>query len=287
MSATRGAGSHPIPRDRRATVSDDARRPRSIIPAEGQATPASMANLSLAPSRLFQLRQSRFERVLDPTAEAQTPAEDGAQARDPASEHAAVAESAPESATMPTTHVPPVDQRPPAHREIAGQRENASARANPTASPRSGVGPEARPIDGDKRAKTSRTTSTGQRSQARRHDTSDQRYRASTPKAMPWQCAGLDGPPPSNWDSTLADRIAHLCRRADPSFISWSVTVPLDPRVLPESELHMMLSQDRMQLRFQTQSSYSMGLICDHKQHLVSLLERALPGRREIDVETS
>jgi hypothetical protein len=104
-----------------------------------------------------------------------------------------------------------------------------------------------------------------------------------------WKHAGLAAPAPDHWDRDLADRIALLCKRADKSFQSWSVTVPLDPAVLPDTELSMSLSLERLALRFQTHSSYSLALVTRHKQRLVASLERALPVTfsRDIDVETA
>ncbi len=104
---------------------------------------------------------------------------------------------------------------------------------------------------------------------------------------QPWRLAGLSGPAPDGWSEQLAERVGELCRRADPAIQSWQVTVPLDPKVLPETQLHMALSPERLALRFQTQSTYSFGLVSNHEPHLVRLLRKALPFPRQVDVETT
>lgn len=102
-----------------------------------------------------------------------------------------------------------------------------------------------------------------------------------------WKHAGLPKPAPEDWDLDLAHRVIQLCKRASPSFHSWSVTVPLDPTVLPDTELAMALSPSRLLLRFKTQSAYSMALIRRHEPRLVAMLTQALPPSREIEVELS
>jgi hypothetical protein len=102
-----------------------------------------------------------------------------------------------------------------------------------------------------------------------------------------WKHAGLAKPAPDDWDLDLAHRITRLCQKTSPSFQSWTVTVPLDATVLPDTELHMALSPQRLALRFQTLSPYSMALVTRHKDRLVALLSHAMPASREIDVELS
>jgi hypothetical protein len=107
----------------------------------------------------------------------------------------------------------------------------------------------------------------------------------SLPEA--WRLAGLSCPAPEGWDEDLANRVARLCRRADPAFQSWQVTVPLDPEVLPATELHMALSRERLALRFHTQSPYSQALVSRHSPRLVAMLSRALPQVHDVDLETT
>jgi hypothetical protein len=102
----------------------------------------------------------------------------------------------------------------------------------------------------------------------------------------PWRLAGLDGPAPEFWDGELADRIAMLCRRSPNGLSSWTLTVPLDPAVLPQTELQLALSIERLLLRFHTHSPYSQALVKRHRERLAELLVRALPFEREIDIET-
>ncbi|NRF68489.1 hypothetical protein HLB44_15955 [Aquincola sp. S2] len=96
---------------------------------------------------------------------------------------------------------------------------------------------------------------------------------------------GGDFGPPEDWDLDLAKRIAALCRKADPSFTDWQVTIPLDPAVLPETELFLKLSPHRLLLRFHTQSAYSLQLVSRHRERLFPMLEKAMPYAREIDID--
>ena len=101
-----------------------------------------------------------------------------------------------------------------------------------------------------------------------------------------WRHAGLSGPAPDHWDGELAQRIVSLCRQADPAMQSWTITVPMDPAVLPETELRLAMSPHAMSLRFHTHSPYSQRLVLRHRQRLVAQLAQALPApAREIDVD--
>jgi len=87
------------------------------------------------------------------------------------------------------------------------------------------------------------------------------------------------------WDEELVQAIVTLCVRSDPSFEAWAVVVPMDPRVLPQTELHLSFSRHRMSLRFHTQSAQSVRLLSRHRPSLATMLQQALPGTREIDID--
>ncbi|XDF35972.1 type III secretion HpaP family protein [Paracidovorax avenae] len=100
--------------------------------------------------------------------------------------------------------------------------------------------------------------------------------------AAPARPAAADAPA---WLQDTVQRIAWLCAQADPAFQSWSVTVPMDPAVLPESEVALTLSPYAMSLRFRTRSSESARLISLHRDPLRAQLEALGPGQRGIDID--
>ena len=87
------------------------------------------------------------------------------------------------------------------------------------------------------------------------------------------------------WDSDLVHLIVTLCKRSDPNFEAWSIMVPVNQEVLPETELHLNLSSIQLLLRFHTQSPYSVRVISEHQETLHSMLKKALPFNREIEIE--
>ncbi|MDA8522833.1 hypothetical protein M5C95_18870 [Acidovorax sp. NCPPB 4044] len=90
---------------------------------------------------------------------------------------------------------------------------------------------------------------------------------------------------PPAWLQDTVQRIAWLSAQADPAFQSWSVTVPMDPAVLPECELGLSLSPYAMSLRFRTGSSESARLISLHRDPLRAQLEALGPSPRGIDID--
>jgi hypothetical protein len=87
------------------------------------------------------------------------------------------------------------------------------------------------------------------------------------------------------WPDDIADAAATLCRRAADQFTGWRVAVPVDPEALPETELWLEASPQRLSLRFRTLSAWSVRLICLHQERLLSLLKKRLGGAREVDLE--
>ena len=87
------------------------------------------------------------------------------------------------------------------------------------------------------------------------------------------------------WPDQMAKMIAGLCTRADPAFVTWTVTVPMDPQVLPDTELRLHLSPHWLSLRFATQSQRAAGLISLHRPRLQSQLEHMANLPHGIDIE--
>jgi hypothetical protein len=85
----------------------------------------------------------------------------------------------------------------------------------------------------------------------------------------------------------MAQQIVQLCRRADPAFVTWTVTVPLDPDVLPDTELRIHLSEHWLSLRFASHSPRSTDLIFRHRSRLQLLLERTPNLPHGIDIEVT
>ncbi len=90
-----------------------------------------------------------------------------------------------------------------------------------------------------------------------------------------------------SWVPDLVHAIVLLTARMDPDMQAWSVSIPIDARRLPETELHLSLSQHRLSLRFSTQSSLALRLLSTHRAALATELEQALTGDREISIEVT
>lgn len=89
------------------------------------------------------------------------------------------------------------------------------------------------------------------------------------------------------WPEEMAKMIATLCARADPAFVTWTVTVPMDPQVLPDTELRLHLSPHWLSLRFTTQSQRAIRLISLHRPRLLSQLEHMANLPHGIDIEVT
>jgi hypothetical protein len=95
----------------------------------------------------------------------------------------------------------------------------------------------------------------------------------------------LEGAELQQWPQDVAATAATLCQRAGDQFTSWRVAVPLDPDALPETELWLEASPQRLSLRFRSLSAWSVRLISLHEERLVSLLRQRLGSSRDVDVE--
>lgn len=100
--------------------------------------------------------------------------------------------------------------------------------------------------------------------------------------------AGIPGAASTDaWPEEMAKMIATLCARADPAFVTWTVTVPMDPKVLPETELRLHLSPHWLSLRFTTQSQDAARLISLYRPTLLSQLEHMANLPHGIDIEVT
>ena len=88
-----------------------------------------------------------------------------------------------------------------------------------------------------------------------------------------------------DWPERMAASIATLCARADPAIVNWTVTIPMDPAVLPDTTLQLSLSQHWLALRFSTQSPQSHHLVCQYRPRLLEQLERLPQLPHGIDIE--
>lgn len=102
----------------------------------------------------------------------------------------------------------------------------------------------------------------------------------ATPRPQPVEFEDADA-----WAQQLVHAIVTLCERTDPAIEAWSVTLPMEPRMLPHTELHLSLSRHRIALRFQTLSPESLRLLSLHRASLPSWLRQSLSGDRDIDIE--
>lgn len=122
----------------------------------------------------------------------------------------------------------------------------------------------------------------------------------------PWLPAGGIGPGPSGdgtsarevapvsssdrhpaWLGDIVQQIAQLTEGGDARFQHWSITVPLDPGVLPDCELRLTLSPGAMTLRFRTGSAESAALVSQHRDTLRARLAAlpSSPAAIDIDLE--
>lgn len=87
------------------------------------------------------------------------------------------------------------------------------------------------------------------------------------------------------WAQQLVHAIVTLCERTDPAIEAWSVTLPMEPRMFPSTELHLSLSRHRISLRFQTQSPEAVRILSLHRASLPAWLRQSLSRDRDIDIE--
>jgi hypothetical protein len=87
------------------------------------------------------------------------------------------------------------------------------------------------------------------------------------------------------WPEELTSAIATLCHRAGDQFTSWRVCVDLDQETLPQSELWLEASPQRLSLRFKTLSPLSFRLIFAHRDRLVMMLKERLSSSRDVDID--
>jgi Type III secretion protein (HpaP) len=104
------------------------------------------------------------------------------------------------------------------------------------------------------------------------------------PQAVQAAAASDEAPP---WVKDMVQQVALLCAEGDPRFQCWSVTLPMDPAVLPDCELRLALSPDEMTLRFRTGSAQSSALVSKHRDTLRTRLQAlpASPSAIDIDLE--
>lgn len=87
------------------------------------------------------------------------------------------------------------------------------------------------------------------------------------------------------WAQQLVHAIVTLCERTDPAIEAWSVTLPMEPKMFPSTELHLSLSRHRISLRFQTQSPEALRILSLHRASLPAWLRQSLSRDRDIDIE--
>jgi len=87
----------------------------------------------------------------------------------------------------------------------------------------------------------------------------------------------------------LADRIAGFCTGPARSRGGerWEVTVELDPAILPQTRLHLVLSDGTLSLRFDARSAPARRLICDNGDALRSRLETRLGAPIAVHVQVN
>jgi hypothetical protein len=108
--------------------------------------------------------------------------------------------------------------------------------------------------------------------------------RPGTGTAAPVQAAPAAGDAPP-WLHDMVEQVAVLCAQGDPRFQHWSLMLPLDPAVLPDSELRLGLSPGAMTLRFRTGSPQATALVCRYRDELHGRLAALPSSPLEIDID--
>jgi hypothetical protein len=108
--------------------------------------------------------------------------------------------------------------------------------------------------------------------------------RPGTGAAAPVQAAPAAGDAPP-WLHDMVDQVAMLCAQGDQRFQHWSLTLPLDPAVLPDSELRLGLSPGAMTLRFRSGSPQAAALVCRYRDELHGRLAALPSSPPEIDID--
>ena len=89
------------------------------------------------------------------------------------------------------------------------------------------------------------------------------------------------------WLRDTADFVGSLCAGVDAGFQTWRMTVPLDARQLPDTQLELSLSPHTLCLRFRAAAPESARLVLRYRQHLLDLLGEVpgLPSHIEIELD--
>ena len=101
------------------------------------------------------------------------------------------------------------------------------------------------------------------------------------------QAGAVDTAPEPGWLRDTADFVGSLCAGVDAGFQTWRMTVPLDARQLPETQLELSLSPHTLCLRFRAGSPESARLVLRYRQQLLDLLGQvpALPTHIDIELD--
>ena len=114
------------------------------------------------------------------------------------------------------------------------------------------------------------------------HGGASQQQPAPAGEAQPID-AGSEPP----WLRDTADFVGSLCAGVDAGFQTWRMTVPLDARQLPDTQLELSLSPHTLCLRFRAAAPESARLVLRYRQHLLDLLGEVpgLPSHIEIELD--
>jgi type III secretion control protein HpaP len=97
--------------------------------------------------------------------------------------------------------------------------------------------------------------------------------------------SAIDAAPEPAWLRDTADFVGSLCAGIDAGFQTWRMTVPLDARQLPETQLELSLSPHTLCLRFRAVSPESARLVLRYRQQLLDLLSQVPGLPTHIDIE--
>lgn len=97
----------------------------------------------------------------------------------------------------------------------------------------------------------------------------------------------VDAEPEPAWLRDTAGFVGSLCAGVDAGFQTWRMSVPLDARQLPDTQLELSLSPHTLCLRFRAGAPGSARLVLRHRQSLLDLLGQVpgLPSHIEIELD--
>jgi hypothetical protein len=95
----------------------------------------------------------------------------------------------------------------------------------------------------------------------------------------------VGGPKPASDIEGMVEQVADFCN--DPAASAaghWNISMPLAPEVFPQSTLHVTLTPEQLNLRFEIRDKDAHRAISSQQQSLIGMLQDALKQPRQVCV---